>query len=119
MKIVGDKFSSPKLGSQVKRTVLLSRTGIIGETKSLDFLDGSISYFGGTIKQTFEYILIDNIGDGSIRVSFNKPGMTLTSSMDGAKTLNSGDNLYIQESIRNIDIYFIGASIVEFILMTK
>lgn len=116
---VGDEFSNPRSPNQVLRTVLLSYTGAIGETVSLNFLDDSITYFNRTINQSFEDILIDNIGEGQTRVSFNKPGMVLTSSIAGAKTLKTGDNIYVQESIRSLDIYFIEVSTVELILMTK
>lgn len=96
--------------------VLYSVTSSTGSYVQLNFPDGSLSYFDSPIKQEFDNVLIDNIGDGDIRVAF-RPGLVLTSSITGAKTLVSKDSLYIQESIIHITFYFIQSSTVELILL--
>ncbi|HRZ18953.1 MAG TPA: hypothetical protein P5136_02760 [Methanofastidiosum sp.] len=91
--------------------------GTVGGTYTdLTFNDGSIDYFGTTLKQSFKYTLIDVVGGGSVRVCYNKPGYILSQPIKGAKTLNSGDSLYIEEDVWHVRIYFIGPSTVELIL---
>jgi len=46
--------------------VLYSVTSSTGSYVQLNFPDGSLSYFDSTIKQEFDNVLIDNIGDGDI-----------------------------------------------------
>jgi hypothetical protein len=96
--------------------VLYSITSSTGSYVSLNFDNASLQYFDSPIKQEFDNVLIDNIGNGDIRISL-RPGLILTSSITGAKTLVSKDSLYIQESITHITIYFIGTSTVELILI--
>ncbi len=109
----------PSLPQQIPTiisTMLYSITSTTGSYEVLNFTDGSISYFNTSIKQKFDNVLIDNIGEGDIRIAF-RPGLDLTSSITGAKTLVSKDSLYIQDSIVHITIYFITTSTVELILM--
>lgn len=118
--VVGDDITpAPKDLQQRINTVFLAQTGAAAETFEFNFLDGSIYYFDRDLKQSFEYVLVDNIGTGSIRLAFNRLGMTLTSSINGAKTLRSGDSLYIQDSIQNLSLYFIESSAIELILISK
>lgn len=117
--IIGNDIPDPKSPNQVQQTILLSTTGTSTGVYEYNFLDGSITYFERNIKQSFEYVLIDNIGTGSIRICFNKLGLNMSSPVNGAKTLKGGDTLYIQDSIRNVGIYFIESSTVELVLITK
>jgi len=96
--------------------VILSNTGTIGTYRTYTFNNGSIDYLGSILNQSFRYVLIDNIGTGSIRVTYNRPDYDISSSVDGAKTLSSGDSLYIEEAIWCIRIYFISNSTVELVL---
>jgi hypothetical protein len=96
---------------------LLTVSGVSpGDYSDVSLNDGSINYFGITIKQTFQYVLIDNIGTGNIRICYNKPGYNLSTSVIGSKTLKSGDSLYIEEEIWHLRIYYITPSTVEFVL---
>jgi hypothetical protein len=116
---IGNDIPVPSNESQIISTVFLVQQGTSTGFYELNFLDGSITYFDKTIKQTFEYLLIDNIGLGSVRVAFNRLGLSLTQPTNGAKTLRPGDSLYIQDYVRNLSIYFIDTSIVELVLMGK
>jgi predicted chitinase len=118
--VVGDEISPAPTDLQQRiNTVFLAQTGVAAENYELNFLNESISYFDRELQQSFEYVLVDNIGTGSIRIAFNRLGMTLTNSINGAKTLRAGDSLYIQDSIQNLSIYFIENSIVELVLISK
>lgn len=118
--VVGDEISpAPKDLQQRINTVFLAQTGLAAEKYDFNFLDGSIDYFDRELRQSFEYVLIDNIGTGTIRIAFNRLGMTLTSSVNGAKTLKANDSLYIQDSIQSLSIYFLENSTVELILISK
>ena len=119
IKTIGDMFSFPRKKHQLIKTIFLVYTETSTGQVDLDFTDGSITYFDRDIKQSFEYVMIDNIGSGQVRISFNRPGMTLVNPINGAKTLKSGDILHLQNSIRNLSIYFIGSSTIELILITK
>lgn len=96
--------------------VLLAHAGVAGSTKEYTFTNGSIRYFEKTLKNAFDYTLIDNIGSGLIRISYNRPALEITSYTDGAKTLKSNDAFYAEEEIWYIKIYFIEASTVEIVL---
>jgi len=100
----------------IPTTTILHHSGTAGETKTFLFTDGSISYFDRTLKNSFEFMLIDNISTGSIRVTYNHPELDLTDYIDGAKTLRANDSLYIEEIITSLKIYFIQNSIVEIVL---
>ena len=91
--------------------------GSAGETKTIRFNNGSYEYFGNVINWSYENSLIDNVGDGQVRISL-KPGLNMTTPVDGAKTLKSGDALSITETIHAISIYFIEDSVVEMILIS-
>jgi len=96
--------------------VLYSVTSSTGSYVSLNFDNASLDYFDSPIKQEFDNILIDNIGSGDIRFSL-KPGLDLTSSIVGAKTLISKDSIYIQEHVTHITFYFISTSTIELVLI--
>jgi len=97
-------------------TIILTHTGNSGDTKSYNFIDGSIRYYESVLKNAFTYTLFDNMGDGRVRISYNRPALDLSNYINGAKTLKSGDSLYIEETISNIKIYFIEDSTIEIIL---
>lgn len=115
---IGDGKPNPIDNEDIQKTLFLVRTGTAGSGTELNFLDGSITYFDVGIKQSFEYVLVDNIGNGEVRIAFNRLGMDLSNAINGAKTLKSNDSLYIQDSIRNMTIYFINDSTVELILIS-
>lgn len=117
--IIGNDFPSPNSDNQVQQTIFLTQDGTSTGFHEFNFMDGSINYFGKILKQSFEYVLIDNIGTGQIRVSFNRLGIDLSSPTNGAKTLRGGDTLFIQDSTRNISLYFIESSTVELVLISK
>jgi len=116
---IGDGIPSPSSKHQVVQTIFLSQSSTSTGLYLFNFLDGSIEYFDKEIKQTFEYVLVDNVGPGKVRIAFNRPGLDLTVSRNGAKTLRRGDSLYIQDSIRNLTLYFLETSLVEMILISK
>lgn len=118
-KIIGNDLAVPSSPNQVIGTLFLVQEGSATELHLLDFLEGGIEYYGKTIKQSFEYVLIDNIGSGEIRIAFNILGMDLSNPIKGAKTLRAGDSLYIQDSVRNVSLYFLQDSIVELVVITK
>jgi len=119
VKTIGNDLPSPSSKHQVLGTVFLVQEGTSTGIYTFNFEDGSIIYFENEIKQSFEYLLVDNIGEGRVRFAFNKIGLPLVSSIDGAKTLRAGDSLYIQDFVRNITLFFIESSIVELVLMSK
>lgn len=104
------------MGQELPTTVLLTTTGVAGETIDYIFTDGSIKYYESVLKNAFSYTMIDNLGSGMIRVSYNRPYLDTSDYIDGAKTLRTWDSLYIEEEISNIKIYFVEDSIVELIL---
>ena len=116
---VGDGNTLPGDRNNIQKTIFLANSGLAGEQVEYVFTDGSINYFDVEIKQTFEYILVDNIGESNIRIAFNRLGLDLSSSQDGAKTLKGRDSLYIQDSIESITIYFINTSEVELVLISN
>lgn len=97
-------------------TLLLADSGTAGTSKKYKFSDGSLIYLGYTIKQNFSYLLIDNIGDGSIRFSINRPDINMSVPVYGAKTLLSKDSIYLQEDVWGITIYYVEDSSVELVL---
>ena len=96
--------------------LLVSSSGIANAYEDFDFMDGSIDYFGFTIKQSFQFTLIDNIGKGYVRVCYNNPGYNLTASIKGSKTLSPGDTFYVEEDVWHIRLYYISSSAVELVL---
>lgn len=100
----------------INTIVLLSVSGTAGQTIGYNFKDKSIRYFEYVLDQSFTYTLVDNIGTGSIRISYNRPSLEISTSTDGSKTLKAGDSIYIEESIWHINIYYIENSTVELIL---
>ena len=108
---IGNTFPAPaQVASQVTGYIFLACTEVAGAKKVYVFNNGSISYYQNPINQSFEHVLVDNIGTGKVRIAFNKLGLDLVNPMDGAKTLKSGDSLYINQCIDNITIYFVGSS---------
>ena len=116
---VGDGIPYPSSTNQVERTLLLVNNGTTGDQNEYDFTQGNINYFQRNINQSFEHILIDNIGNGTVRIAFNKLGLEMNTAVNGSKTLKSGDILYIDDYIRQISIYYVEDSTVEMILMSK
>ena len=116
---VGDGIPHPSSINQIVKTLFLVNSGTTGDLNEYDFTQGNVNYFSRNINQSFEYVLIDNIGDGTIRVAINKLGLTMTNSINGAKTLKAGDILYIDDYIRQLSIYYVEDSTVEMILMSK
>jgi len=96
--------------------VLLTTSAAAGEVKSFKFTDGSIRYYERILKNSFLYVMIDNIGSGEIRVTYNRPELDLITYIDGSKTLKAGDSLYVEEEVWHVKIYFIQDSIVELVL---
>lgn len=116
---VGDGTPYPSSINQVVKTLFLVNSGTTDDLNEYNFTQGNVNYFSRNINQSFEYVLIDNIGDGTIRVAINKLGLTMTNPINGAKTLKSGDVLYIDDFIRQLSIYYVEDSTVEMILMSK
>jgi hypothetical protein len=100
----------------IPTTVLLYHIGTAGETKDYILTDGSITYFERKLRSSFEFALIDNLGTGSIRISYNRPALDLSNYTNGAKTLKTGDSFYIEEIITSLKIYFVQNSAIEIVL---
>lgn len=107
------KFQHITPTDKMSGCVFIPVSGSAGETHTLNFADGSITYYGKKLTQSFSYVMIDNIGSGSVRVTLDLSGLDLTSSIAGAKTLLPRDTLHIEELVEIIEIYFIEASTVE------
>jgi hypothetical protein len=105
--------------SEVSKTYIINDTGLAGEYHSLNLTDGSIKYFKAPIAHTFTSILVDNIGTGSVKISFNAPFFIIDSTTTNAKTLKPNDTLSISDNIEHIGIYYIANSTIEFILITE
>jgi len=70
---VADEISPAATDLQQRiNTVFLAQTGTTTEKYDFNFLSGGINYFDRELKQSFEYVLVDNIGTGSIRIAFNR-----------------------------------------------
>ena len=115
----GDGIPHPSSENQVVKTLFLVNNGTAGDFNEYDFTEGNISYFSRNINQSFEHILIDNIGDGIVRIAFNKLGLKMATAVNGSKTLKAGDVLYIDDYVRQISIYYVENSTVEIMLMSK
>lgn len=98
--------------------VILTINGTAGSTHLVNFLDGSINYYGKQIKQSFTYVLLDNVGSGAVRVAFDMPAVDISSPTSGAKTLFSRDTLHIDGLVEQISIYFLSDSTVEIIALS-
>lgn len=116
---VGDNSPHPSNNQQIVKTLFLVNIGTTGDLNEYDFTSGSVSYFARSVNQSFEHILVDNVGDGLIRVAFNKLGLDMATPVSGAKTLKAGDTFYIEDYIRQLSIYYIENSTVEIVLMSK
>lgn len=116
---VGDGIPHPSSNNQIVKTLFLVNSGTVGDLNEYDFTEGNIAYFSRNINQSFEHILIDNIGDGVVRLAFNKLGLEMSTPVDGSKTLKAGDILYIDDYIRQLSIYYVEDSTVELMLMSK
>ena len=99
-------------------TAILARSGPAKTYLDLNLLDGSILYLGNPVTQDFKYILVDNIGAGSIRVTYNRPSDDLSSLIDGAKTLFTLNSMYIEDKVWHLRIYFITSSQVEIVMIS-
>ena len=107
---------NPPVADKSFSQVFLVDVSSTGKVSTFDFLDHSIAYFDYQISQSFQYVLIDNRGKGDIRVSYNRPSIDMSSPVDGAKTIGSGESLYIEDDIWHLDIYYVGSSYTEIIL---
>lgn len=116
---IGDDTPYPSSDNQIEKTLFLTDIGVVGDTNEYDFISGDIFYFKKNINQSFEHILIDNIGTGSIRIAFNKLGLEMVNPITGAKTLKAGDTFFVDNNIRQLSIYYIDDSIVELVLISK
>jgi len=96
--------------------IFLVNVASAGVTKEYNFINGSVKYFEKKLKNSFDYTLIDNIGSGSVRISYNRPSLNITGYVNGAKTLKSGDSIYIEEPVWYLKIYYIENSTVELVL---
>ena len=103
--------TSPVLNKVVK-TLLYAVSSGAGTYHEINFLNKSIQYFDVPVSQAFQNILIDNIGDGDVRFTFNS-AIDITLPTTGAKTLVSKDSIFFQDNISYIRIYFITASTIE------
>ena len=93
-------------------------SGNAGEYLNINFMDGSVQYFDTALKQAFDYVLVDNIGEGQIRVMHNRLYDDLINPAVGAKTLKASDSIYIEEEVKSLRIYFIESSTIELVLKT-
>ena len=94
---------------------LLVYSGNAGEYVTLNFMDKSIYYKGIYLSQAFKYLLIDNTGEGSIRISPNNLEGDLSFPINGSKTVGATSSIYLEEVIENLRIYFIETSTFEII----
>jgi len=101
-----------------KKTIFPVVSGNEGDLKRVIFIDGSYKYESSIIKQTFEYILLDNVGSGDVRFSF-KQVINMENPIAGAKTLKRGDSLALSYTVELVSIYFLQASVVEMILISR
>jgi len=99
----------------ITKPIFLVISSSTGSTVERRFNDGSFTYLSGTIDQTFNHLTIDNVGSGNIRFSLVDK-LTISSAIDGSKTVEDGDSLTIDDVIEYINIYFVGTSQVELIL---
>jgi hypothetical protein len=107
------QYSTPTENMQERIVIPIS--GAAGTSQTLNFIDGSIRYYGKQLNHAFSYILIDNIGDGSIRVALDMPNIDMSTSVNGSKTLLSRDTMHIYDPISTISIYFVATSTVEIV----
>jgi hypothetical protein len=99
----------------ITKPIFLVISSSTGSTVEKRFDDGSLTYLTEAIDQTFNHLTIDNVGSGNIRFSLVDK-LTISSAVDGSKTVEDGDSLTIDDVIRYIQIYFIATSQVELIL---
>lgn len=103
-------------GPVFKNVLLADHSNTAGVTNEFAFNNETVQYFNYKLQQTFDSLFIDNTGDGDIRITFNKPGLNMTSPANGAKTLKAGESIYIEETIWQVGIYYIAPTTVELIL---
>jgi len=113
---MGRRIPHQSPSEKMPTLVFLTVSEVAGTDTNFNFIDGSIRYYERILKNAFSYVMIDNIGNGTIRVTYNRPYLDLTTYIDGAKTLKAGDALYVEEDVQNIKIHFIEDSIVEMVL---
>ena len=101
---------------QMPTIVLLAHTGVAGTTKEYNFIDGSIVYYEIVLKNSFDFSMVDNIGAGQIRITYNRPSLEIADYINGAKTLLSGDSMYLEDAMWHLKLYFIQDSTVEIVL---
>jgi len=110
---------NPPTADKTFSQVMLVDVSSTGKVSNYDFLNHSITYFDYTISQSFQYVLIDNRGKGDIRVSYNRPSLDMSLPVDGAKTIGSGESLYIEDDTWYISIYYVGSAHTEIILKSN
>lgn len=96
--------------------VILATSSGASQYITYNFLDKSIDYLGQPISQSFQYVTIDNIGEGTIRVTYNRPDYDIRNLINGAKTMIAGSSFFIDDDVWCIRIYFIENSVVEIVM---
>jgi hypothetical protein len=96
--------------------VILATSSGAAQYVNYNFLNGSINYLGNPITQSFQYVTIDNIGEGIIRVTYNRPDYEIRTLTNGAKTMIGGSSFFIDDDVWCIRIYFVEASVVEIVM---
>ena len=113
---MGRNIQAFSASEKMPTTIILVASGIAGEELNYNLIDGSIQYYEATLKNSFSFVLFDNIGTGLVRVSYNRPYIHLEDYVNGAKTMQSGDSFSIVDDVTFIKIYFIADSVVEMVL---
>jgi hypothetical protein len=111
--------TNPPVGSNSLTTVFLADTGYANSYSKYRFDNGSINYVGIKINQDFKYFLIDNIGTGNIRFCINRPDLDMSVPVYGAKTLKPGDAIYFEETVWQLNIYYVEDSSIELVLKNE
>lgn len=102
------------LHRKFKESIFIIVTGNAQTTHSISLSDGSYVYRGRSVSQTFTSCLVDNVGSGLCKISF-EPHIDFEG-CEGYKTLFPKDCFYIESTIGFIQIYFVQDSIVELVL---
>ena len=100
---------------QFPNVFLVDQSAVASVQHDLIFNNGTVPYFEFKIMQGFQYVVVDNRGPGTVRVSYNHPSLVMNVPINGAKTLSSGESLYFEEEIWAISIHYDAASVVEII----
>ena len=109
-------MSRPK---KIYKTVFLTEVGAAGETKVINFKNGSRTYMSRPLAESFRQMLVDNVGFGEVKFTYNHMFYKISEvNIDGAKTLKSGDVMTVVDDggIDFIQIHFIMDSTIEIAL---